>query len=137
MADLQDNFKAGDPLSHETMNAIVRALKPPDVRVGPGLSVRRGARGQVQLTTGRPMQFVGSANGNITARSGSAWGTGSVSIVDFDPIAGTENVTSVSYDVVNPSSNTMSDGYGIDSGQRCWVQEDDAGNLIVSPLECS
>lgn len=136
MPDLQDNCKPGDPIRADLLNALIRASKPTQVRAGPGLTARQGSRGQVQLAVDRPTQFVGSASGNITPRSGTTWGTGQVQIIDFDPIAGTEVATSISYDVVNPSSNTMTGGAGIASGLRCFVQEDDAGNLLVYPLEC-
>ena len=131
------NFKPGDQLAAADLQAMLEALRRPGaiVRGGAGVDVRQGARGQVQITGTSPLRFVGVANGNITARSGSTWGTGSVTRYGFD---GTHDyTTSVNYDVVNPSSTKMGSGNGIDSGQYCWVEEDSDGHLVVMPLECS
>ncbi len=134
---LSPDFKRGDPLSHETVNQIIRRLEPVAPRGGAGLDVRMGRHGQVQLGLREPVRFVGVASGAITARSGSTWGTGTVTRYQFDPVSGTDSTTGVNYSVVNPSATTMSSGNGINSGQYCWVQEDDDGNLVVTPLECA
>ena len=136
-ADLRDDYQAGDPLSHEWVNAVSRRLRVRPPRTGAGLASRVGPDGQVQLAAVAKAAFVGVANGNITARSGSTAGTGSVTRYELDPIAGTYASTSINYDVFNPSASTMSSGNGINSGQYCWVEEDDDGNLLVTPLECS
>lgn len=80
-------------------------------------------------------RYLAVANGNITPRSGSTAGTGSVYLVT---VAGTTlSTSSIALDVINPSSTTMTSGHGIDSGQYCWVEEGPSGVWIVSPLECS
>lgn len=134
---LSPDFKRGDPLSHATLNEIVRRLEPVAPRGGAGLDVRMGRDGQVQVAALQPLRFVGVANGAISPRSGSTWGTGKVTRYQLDHVAGTDSSTGQDYDVVNPSSTKMSSGNGIDSGQYCWVEEDSDGNLVVTPLECS
>lgn len=134
---LTDDFRRGDVLSHEVINELIRRTEPARPRASGGISVRTGPRGQVQVTGTTRMGWVGVADGNISARSGSTWGTGTVTRYQYNWISGDDSSTSLNYPVVNPSSNTMSSGYGINSGQYCWVQEDDDGNLVVMPLECS
>jgi hypothetical protein len=131
------NFKPGQVLKADDLQTIADAINRPgwDVRGGGGIDVRKGARGQTQITGTERRAFVGSANGDIPPRSGTAWGQGSVSQLGFD---GTDEYSlGVGWDVYNPSSNTMTGGAGIANGQRCFVQEDEQGRLIVSPLECS
>lgn len=134
---LDPNFKPGDPLSHGVVNEIIRRLAPVAPRCAAGLDVRMGRHGQVQVATYEPARFVGVANGAITPRSGSTWGKGTVTRYQFNAQTGTDSSTGANYAVVNPSATTMSSGNGINSGQYCWVQEDDDGNLVVTPLECA
>ena len=133
--DLAPNLRPGDPLTAEMVNELIRRTQPSQPRGGTGIDVRSGPGGNHQFSATPLVRFVAVANGDISARSGSTWGTGSVTRYQFD---GThDSTTSVDYDVVNPSSNTMSGGAGITSGLYCFVAEDDDGNLVVSPLECS
>jgi hypothetical protein len=128
------DFKPGDVLRAETITDLYRRSEPAAVRVSGPISARSG-RGGISLAATSPLRFVGVASGNISQRSGSAWGTGQVTRYGFD---GTNDfTTSQTFDVVNPSNSTMSSGHGIDDGQYCWVEEDSDGNLVVTPLECS
>lgn len=129
-------FRPGDILRAETIDDLYRRTEPPAVRGSGGLTVRSDRR-CLDLALTQPLRFVGVAAGVITARSGSTWGTGTVTRYQFDAVAGTDSSTSQNFAVVNPSSTTMSSGNGINSGQYCWVQEDDDGNLVVTPLECA
>ena len=137
MPPLRPNFKRGDPLNHETINELIRRTEPPVVRGSGAVSVRTGHRGQVQVAVPSILRFVGVANGDIPARSGSSWGTGTVTRYEYDAVSGDDDSTGQDFDVVNPSSTMMSSGNGIDDGQYCWVEEDSDGNLVVTPLECS
>ena len=131
------NFKPGDPVRARDFQAIVDEIRHPGAVVGGGggVDVRQGPRGQLQISAPEILCFVGVANGDISPRSGTTWGTGTVTVLGFD---GTDDYSlSVDYDVVNPSSTVMTSGHGIDSGMYCWVQEDIQGNLIVTPLECA
>ena len=84
------------------------------------------------------------ANGNIPARSGSTFGVGSVKSITTTATYTTGALTgatgatdSTAYDVINVSSNTMTSGNGIDSGQYSWAEQGNDGLLYVTPLECS
>ena len=84
------------------------------------------------------------ANGNISARSGTTPGFGSVFIVNVELTfsggvitGGTLTTSSIAIQVYYPSSKTMTSGNGIDSGMMCWVQQDQSGFYAVSPFECA
>jgi hypothetical protein len=129
------SFRPGDILRAETIGDLYRRTEPPAVRVsGGGLSAR--ASGAVlDVVAAAPLRFVGVAAAAIPARSGSTWGTGTVTRYAFD---GTNDYsTGQDFPVVNPSSSKMTSGNGIDAGQYCWVEEDSDGDLVVAPLECS
>ncbi len=88
--------------------------------------------------------FLAIANGDIPARSGSTLGVGSVFSVSVAPTYTTGTLTAAAastdtdtFEVVNPSSSTMTSTNGIDSGQYCWVEQGSDGLYYVSPLECS
>jgi hypothetical protein len=132
------DFQRGDALKASQLQAIVDAVRKCLGKIvgGTGVDVRRDARGNTVITGRQRPVWIGKANGNIPAASGSAWGAGSVTRWSVDG-SGNEYTTSVNYDVLNPSSTTMTSGNGIDSGQRCRVWQDEDGNLIVEPLECS
>lgn len=131
------DFQRGDPLKAEQLQAIRDELLRPTavIRGGAGLSVRQGARGQTQVTGDRRGAWMGKANGNIPAASGDTPGSGSVTRWQFN---GTAMASfSANYSVLNWSTTTMTSGNGINSGQRCWVEEDEDGQLWVTPLECA
>ena len=133
------DFRKGDPLLARQLQAILDEMRRPSqiLRAGAGLSARQGAHGQTQITGEKRLGFFGVASGNISPRSGSTMGTGTVTRHQVNITSGDDVATTINYPVWNPSSNTMASGNGINSGQYCWVQEDDDGNLIVTPLECS
>ena len=93
------------------------------------------------------LSFLAVANGNIPPASGTDAGIGKVWGVITQAAWGggppttltamAMTTTSQSFWVYNPSTTTMSSGNGIDSGQKCWVQQDMYGNLCVFPLECA
>lgn len=113
----------------------IRAAAPANIKHTPG-----GPLFGVTIPLGR----LAIANGNITARSSSTPGFGSVFLVDVALTysggaitGGTLTTTGVEIQVYNASSTTMTSGNGIDSGQYCWVQQDQGGFYSVAPLECS
>lgn len=130
------DFRTDDVLRADDLNAIVAAVKARlgAIEGGSGVVVTRDGRGNAYLTGEKRAGWVGKANGNISAASGSAWGTGTVTKYIWTGSA--EATTGADYSVLNPSDNTMGSGEGITSGKRCFVQEDEQGNLIVGTLEC-
>jgi hypothetical protein len=83
-----------------------------------------------------PMMYVGVANGDIPARSGTTVGEGIVTIKQFDGTT-IEDAQTNDIDVKNPSDTTMTSGNGIDDGQYVKVWRDYFGDWIVEPMECS
>jgi hypothetical protein len=127
------SFRPGDVLTAATLNDLYGRTVPPVVRAT-GATARSG-RDAIDLAIAAPLRFVGVAKAAIPARSGSTWGTGTVTRYAF---GGTDDyATGQDFAVVNPSSSKMSSGNGIDPGQYCWVEEDSDGDLVVAPLECS
>ena len=114
------------------------------IRVTSPLQMKSGPGGPLIAMAPVSKGYLCVANGAIPARSGSAYGVGSVKIVQVQATFSAGNMTacagttsSVVVQVYNPSSNTMTSGNGIDSGQYCWAQQDASGFYCVTPLECS
>lgn len=83
-----------------------------------------------------PQMYFGVANGDITARSGSTAGSGTVTIKQLNGNSiQTAQITDLK--VKNPSDTTMTSGNGIDDGQYVKVWKDGFGDWIVEPMECS
>lgn len=130
--------KEGDPISARAWNAMVDWLRRNTVRTGQStfIEVNETPDGLILKARDRPNRFLAVANGNITARSGSTAGSGSVYLVNVNASSAL-STSSISYTVYNPSSNTMTSGNGIDSGMYCWIEEYPSGQWCVAPLECS
>lgn len=130
-------WKPGDSLKAEQLNAMASAIKVlQGVRGGPGVNVRRGAGGTLQITGQQPVtSYLCVASGAITARSGTTPGTGTVTLCWLT--GGVITSLSQMLTAYNASASTMTSGNGIDSGQYCWVQQDCFGTWWVTPLECS
>lgn len=88
-----------------------------------------------------PNFAIGKANGPISAASGSTYGTGLVDLYESDtPYGygyGDEDGPTDTIEVLNPSSELMDSGNGIDDGLRVSVAWDVRGNPWVAPLECA
>lgn len=136
MMPLPPRAKPGDEIQAAHFNALRGAIIRNSILAGDSSGVELvQTEAGTTISVSLPLRFVGVANGNISPRSGSAWGTGTVTRYWWD---GTSDHTAYQdFTVVNPSSSTMTSGHGIDSGQYCWVEEDSDGNLVVTPLECS
>lgn len=78
-------------------------------------------------STGSSRSGLGKANGNITARSGTTAGTGTVDV--WDNSTGVLAATGDSVDVLNV-------GAQIASGKYVWFEEDESGDIYAAPLEC-
>lgn len=81
--------------------------------------------------------YVGEATSNITARSGTTLGTGTVKLQGNDGAGGIVDIGGPDIDVLNNSSATMTSGNGIDSGMKVHVRKDAFGDWWVFPDECS
>lgn len=130
-------FRTGDVLRASDLQAIADAARAQRVQGGAGVEVRRGPGGSVQITGNLPPgKYIGVASGNITARSGTTPGTGTVTV---KYVAASGSLASVGADIAvkNCSSTTMTSGNGIDSGQYCSIWRDAFGVWWVSPEECS
>jgi len=129
------DFKRGDVLKAADLQTLRDAILRPDseIKGGVGIDARKGVRGSVQLTAVQSLGSVGVASGDITPRSGTTPGTGTVSVKRYD---GTNLIASHDVDVLNASADTMTGGAGITSGKYVWIGEDADGNLWVAPLEC-
>ncbi len=77
---------------------------------------------------------VGRASGNISPRSGSTYGTGTVHL--YHSNAGSEDGPIETIDVLNASETTFSSGNGIDDGMYCSIEWDADDTAWVAPLEC-
>ena len=84
-------------------------------------------------TTGAAMA-VGQANGDISPRSGSAFGTGQVDIYRND--GGNADGPIETIDVLNASASVFPYGAGINDGMWCHVTWDDDDTAWVVPIEC-
>lgn len=123
-------FQKGDRLLAEHMTEIVRRLdRLEGVRTSGRLQARRGARGPMELAYVEGVtSSLGMANGDISAGSGTAPGTGSVDFYWLGP-SGTLEATGQSEGVLNVDT-------AITSGKWVWAQQDMVGDWYVSPLQC-
>ncbi len=88
----------------------------------------------VRLGAHCPSVAIGKANGAISPRSGTTYGTGTVDI--YRSSGGMEDGPVESVAVLNASATLMTSPDGIDSGKYCAVAWDMDGTAWVSPLEC-
>lgn len=77
---------------------------------------------------------IGKASGNITPRSGTSYGGGSVDI--YSGAGGVETGPIETVTVSNAAQDTSSPGISIASGKYCAVSWDFEGRAWVAPLEC-
>lgn len=134
----QPPLKPGDVLTAHRLTAIETELRRLGrVRGGEGVTVRH-ARGGLQMTAVQPNnRYLCKASGNIDAASGDTPADGVVALCWLNPATGNIETTGETKAVKNPSTSTMTSGYGIDSGQLCWIDQDIFGTWWVVPLECS
>lgn len=141
-----EKWKKGDPITAQRLNEMLGLILRLDISVPMGnpLRLQQSSTGTILSVDMTGYGFLAIANGAISPRSGTACGVGSVFKVLTTPTFTSGHLTGVTLststialDVYNPSSTTMSSTHGIDSGQYCWVQMDDSGLYMVTPLECS
>lgn len=139
-------WKKGEPITASRLNEMLDMISrlDPTVSFGSPLKMQQSSTGTVLSLDMTGFGFLGVANGNIPARSGTAAGVGQVFLVSTTPTYTAGALTSlalatetISIEVYNPSSTTMTSTNGIDSGQYCWVQLDNSGMYMVTPLECT
>ena len=145
-ATIPKKAKPGDVLTARMWNDLIDLITRCDLNAGQGSGIEllETTSGKIIKAKDRPNRYLAIANGNIPARSGSAAGIGSVTLVFATPTYTSGALTAVSletssinFDVYNSSSNTMTSGNGIDSGMYCWIEEYPSGLFSVAPLECS
>lgn len=122
-------YSPGDVLKADMVNQINDALRDArKIRIGSGLAARYGAGGlQITAVPGQATFYIGKADGNITARSGTTPGTGTAE--DWDASSGTLTATGVTRTVKNA-------GTLISSGKYVAYQKDPFGVWWAAPLEC-
>jgi hypothetical protein len=113
------------------------------LRAAAPLSIKQTPAGPVLGMTSYLTQLA-VANGNISARSGTAAGVGSVFLVSVQAtfsagamVTATLTTSTIPIPVLNPSAATMTSGNGIDSGMYCAIYQDLSSFYFVVPLECS
>lgn len=130
MADLSKQFKKGDPLKAEDLQAIVDEVKAlGGFHSGSGtISTRRGARGIQIAHSPEAVNHIGQSNG-ISAMSGTLFGTGTVDVYWAD---NTGNAAAIgeTLDVMNFSHTS------IPSGKNCAITKDVFGQWWVTSVEC-
>lgn len=129
--------RPGDPITAVQWNALVDFVVRNGINAGQstGLDIQQTPQGTAIRVKGRGDRYLAQASANIPAASGAAPGAGTVYLVLYD---GTNmNASSYTIDVLNPSATTMTSGQGIDSGQKCWIEQDTSGYWWVCPLECA
>ncbi len=126
-------LKAGDELIIDWLNALRDAAVEGSIsHLGPGISGSPTPNGwsigvsEVSSRAG----FLAKTNGTISARSGTALGTGSVFLTTIS--GSTITVTSNTQTVFNFSSTSG----GIATATYVWVEEDDAGNYFITAVDC-
>lgn len=136
----------GETITAARLNEMLDLTMRGDLTTSQGspLILQQDSRGTLIDLDMTAFGFLAVANGNIPARSGSAAGVGSVFQVFTTPSFTSGQISSMALStgtipikVYNPSSTTMTSTNGIDSGQYCWVQLDNSGLYLVTPLECS
>jgi hypothetical protein len=128
---MEANFKAGDVLTAEMLNALVRDHAI-DVRGGGGVSVRSSGGRSLQIATHFTGAFTGKASGAISARASATLGTGNVELYIKDPSTGGYIDTGILLAVDNLSSTTG----GIPD--TTWVAGffQDDGTPLVMTADC-
>jgi hypothetical protein len=131
-------WRKGQVIKADDLNRLAEAIERVHIERGQcsGLEIDETPGGTSLRVKRMTDGYIGVASGNITARSGSTPGAGSVTLQEYDA---TNELYSlgVSIPVLNASSSTMTSGNGINSGQYCWCQQDVNGFYWVSPLECA
>lgn len=139
-------WKKGDPITASRLNEMLDLIMRSDISVptGGALRAQHSATGTLLSLDFTGYGFLAIAHGDIPARSGTACGVGSVYKVLTTPSFTSSHLSGVTLStgtvelkVYNPSLTTQSSGQGVDSGQYCWVQMDDSGLYMVTPLECA
>lgn len=130
-------FKRGDRLKAADLMALRAQVQRQRLEAGQnsGIVLQENPHCTAIRVAFPSNRYLAVADANIAARSGTAPGTGTATIQNYD---GTNlGSTGISVDVLNPSSTTMTSGNGIDSGMYCWIEQDPDGWWWIWPLECS
>lgn len=137
MNAIPKRVRPGDELTAVMWNQLIDYLEQSQLSIAQngGLALQSGPKGRILSIPFQSWWFLAVANGNISARSGTTLGTGSVFLVSVNN--GVASVSTVSYPVLYASSKTMTSGHGIDDSMYCFVQEYPSGVLLVSPFDCS
>jgi hypothetical protein len=144
-------WKKGDPITAQRLNEMLDSILRLDVSVPQGspLRIQQSSTGTVLGIDLTGFGFLAVANGAIPAGSGITGGTGTAGVGSVYQIITTPSYTSgqlsgvsfttgtIPITVYNPSSTKMGTGDGIKTSQLCWVQMDQSGLYMVTPLECA
>lgn len=125
-------FKAGDVLTAESLQAIVRAIRGPSARFvgGPGVHAVQGRDGSLSIDVPARAKYVAAVSTDFTARSGVTLGKGKVTVqvnVDGDLTA----TALVDLDVYHMGAGTIA------SGGYVQVEEFSDGYFYVTAVDCA
>ncbi len=126
-------LKPGDELTSGWLNWLLSWVTRNTIEIGvnSGLSMVQTDHGTALRTTGQPTGAqLAITDGDVSERSGTTPGTGTVFRVAYD---GTVLVTdTVDLDVFNFSSTTG----GIPDSTYCWIEQDPQGNWWITSVDC-
>jgi hypothetical protein len=125
-------FRAGAHLTARALNVLVDAVRRQRLTAGEngGIELQEFPDGTMIRCRPTIARYLGVANGNITARSGTTPGAGIVTI--WQNVGGTLTSTGLNVDVL---SFTAASG-GIAGGKYCWIEQDSDGYWWVTSAEC-
>ncbi len=127
------NFRAGDVLTAQMLNDIVRG-QALDVRGSGGLTVRSSDGRNIQLAVnGFGGLVVKVSSGGITARVGTTPGKGDCNVQAIDPSTGLFIDAGITVKDVLRYSSTAG---GIGAGVYGFILADQDGNIWIISLDC-
>jgi hypothetical protein len=136
MDDLSPNFRRGDVLTADVINALIEATGI-DIRGGAGVQARKTRRG-VQLTAIQPnTAYLAKATSNFAVRSSTTPGSGTLDLYWIDTAGPTIATLGISVTAYTVTSKAQTSGNAINSGQYCWAEQDPFGVWHTMPLECT
>ncbi len=129
----EPNFRAGDVLTAQMLNEIVRG-QALDVRGSGGLTVRSSDGRNLQLAVnGFGGLVVKVSSGGITARSGATPGTGDCDVQTLDPSTG--NLVDAGIKVKDVKSYSSTTG-GLTAGTYGFIISDQDGVIWIISVDC-
>jgi hypothetical protein len=126
------DFKPGDPLRAEDLQALADAIRSPAAKFVGGNNVHasQASDGSLSISVPARAKYNATTTGTITARSGTTYGSGPVTVnVNID---GTETPTALSLTVYSVSSTSG----GIPSGTRVQIEEFTDGYYYITAVDC-